>query len=330
VISAYRSGQRVRQDEKRAAIVDKKAKVPTYCVVMRLPPLNPLRAFEAAGRLKSIRKAAEELAVTPGAVSRQVQSLEDHLGIKLFRREPRSILLTAAGEQYFAAITVHFEGLHEATLKLTGVRSREVLRIRAYTTFAMKWLIPRMSSFQSLHPGVEVRITTSLEAVDFEREDIDGAIRLGDGDWPGYEVDKLVCNELSPVCSAAYRDRVNLRDSADLKNLPLLHSLARPDDWMLWLNAAKLDGIDPYAGPKYASSVLVYQAALEGQGIAIAQRVLVSDDLAAGRLVEPFDTVLDREEFTYYLVYPRNRSRNSAFRRFRAWLIEQTQAQSPA
>jgi LysR family transcriptional regulator, glycine cleavage system transcriptional activator len=295
----------------------------------RLPPLNPLRAFEAAGRLKSIRKAAEELSVTPGAVSRQIQLLEDHLGIKLFRREPRAILLTAAGEQYFSAITGHFEGIREATEKLTGARSGEVLKIRAYTTFAMKWLIPRLSSFQSLHPHMEVRITTSLEAVDFEHEDVDGAIRLGDGNWPGYEVDKLVRNELSPVCSSAYRDRVNLQSGADLKNLPLLHSLARPDDWMLWLKAAKLADIDPYAGPKYASSVLAYQAALEGQGIAMAQRVLVSDELATGRLIEPLDAILDRGEFTYYLVYPRNRSRNPAFRKFRAWLIEQAQAANP-
>lgn len=267
--------------------------------------------------------------MTPGAVSRQVQLLEDHLGMKLFRREPRAILLTAAGEQYFSAITVHFEGIHDATEKLTGVRSREVLKIRAYTTFAMKWLIPRLSSFQSLHPNMEVRITTSLEAVDFEHEDVDGAIRLGDGNWPGYEVDRLVRNELSPVCSPAYRDRANLRSGPDLKDLPLLHSLARPDDWMLWLKSANLDGIDPYAGAKYASSVLAYQAALEGQGVAMAQRVLVSDDLAAGRLIEPLGMVLDRGEFTYYLVYPRNRSRNPAFRQFRAWLIEQAQAQVP-
>jgi LysR family transcriptional regulator, glycine cleavage system transcriptional activator len=292
---------------------------------MRLPPLNPLRAFEAAGRLKSIRKAAEELAVTPGAVSRQVQLLEDHLGMKLFRREPRSILLTAAGEQYFSAITSNFEGIHDATEKLTGVRSREALKIRAYTTFSMKWLIPRLSSFQSLHPNLEVRITTSLEEVNFEREDVDGAIRLGDGNWPGYEVDELVQNELSPVCSPAYRDRVNLRDGTDLKNLPLLHSLARLDDWMLWLKAAKLGGIDPYAGPKYASSALANQAALEGQGVAIAQRILVLEDLAAGRLIEPLGTALDRGNFTYYLVYPKNRSRKPAFRQFRAWLIQQAQ-----
>jgi LysR family glycine cleavage system transcriptional activator len=294
----------------------------------RLPPLNPLRAFEAAARLKSIRKAAEELSVTSGAVSRQVQLLEDHLGLKLFRREPRAVLLTAAGEQYFSAITVHFKGIREATEKLTGARGPEILKIRAYTTFAMKWLIPRLSSFQSLHPHMEVRITTSLEEVDFEHEDIDGAIRLGDGKWPNYEMDRLVDNELSPMCTPSYRDRMNFRSGADLKNLSLLHSLARPDDWMLWLKAAGVDGIDPYAGQKYASSVLAYQAALEGQGVVMAQRVLVADDLEAGRLIEPLDTVLDRGEFTYYLVYPRNRSRNPAFRQFRAWLIEQAQTPS--
>jgi LysR family transcriptional regulator, glycine cleavage system transcriptional activator len=292
----------------------------------QLPPLNPLRAFEAAGRLKSIRKAAEELFVTPGAVSRQVQMLEDHLGTKLFRRDPRAIVLTAAGEQYFSEITQHIEGIHNATLKLTGSRGRDILKIRSYTTFSMKWLIPRLSDFQSANPTAEVRLTTSLEAVDFEHEDVDGAIRLGDGSWPGYEVDRLVRNELSPVCSPAYREQMNLRTSLDVKRLPLLHSLARPDDWMLWLKAAGIEGIDPYAGPKYTSSVLVHQAALEGQGVALAQRVLVSDDLSSGRLVEPFGPVLDRGDYTYYLIFPRNRARNPAFRKFRAWLIERAHA----
>ena len=179
----------------------------------QLPPLNPLRAFEAAGRLKSIRKAAEELSVTAGAVSRQVQILETYLGIPLFRREARAAILTAAGEQYLAEITAHLDGIREATLKLTGVRgrSRDVLKVRAYITFAMKWLIPRLSSFHDANPATEVRITASLEAVDFEHEDVDCAIRLGDGNWPHCEVDKLVANELVPVCSPDYRREAKLK-----------------------------------------------------------------------------------------------------------------------
>lgn len=294
----------------------------------RLPPLNPLRAFEAAGRLQSIRKAAAELLVTPGAVSRQVQSLEMSLGVPLFRREAREIVLTAEGEQYLLAISQHFDGIREATQKLTGSKNLEILRIRAYTTFAMKWLIPRLSSFHAANKTTEVRITTSLEAVDFERENVDGAIRLGDGNWPGCETDRLVPNELIPICSPAFRRQAGLKKIGDLVGQPLLHSLVRPDDWRYWLEAAGQKGIDPYAGPKYASSTLAYQAALEGQGVMMAQKVLFTDELRAKRLVQPFGPTLDRGDFTYYFIYPRNRTRNPAFRRFRAWLIEQAKAES--
>ena len=295
------------------------------CVMNQLPPLNPLRAFEAAGRLKSIRKAAEELSVTAGAVSRQVQILETYLGVPLFRREARAAILTAAGEQYLAEITAHLDGIREATLKLTGVRgrSRDVLKVRAYITFAMKWLIPRLSSFHDANPATEVRITASLEAVDFEHEDVDCAIRLGDGNWPHCEVDKLVANELVPVCSPDYRREAKLKSPSDLAGRTLLHSLARPDDWMHWLNAAGLTGIDPFAGLKYQSSVMVYQAAIEGQGIAIAQKFLVEDDLRRRRLVQPFAITCDRGNYTYYLIYPKNRLRNPSFRTFRQWLGEQ-------
>jgi LysR family glycine cleavage system transcriptional activator len=296
-----------------------------------LPPLNPLRAFEAAGRLKSIRKAADELLVTPGAVSRQVQALETHLGIPLFRRESRSAILTAAGEQYLAAIMEHLDGIREATLKLTGERgrAREILKVRAYVTFAMKWLIPRLSSFHEANALTEVRITASLEAVDFEHEDVDGAIRLGDGHWPGYEVDRLVTNELVPVCSPEFRRTAKLKDPCDLAGRTLLHSLARPDDWMHWLKAAGQTGIDAYAGLKYQSSVMVHQAAIEGQGVAIAQKVLVDDDLRRRLLVRPFKMSCDRGDFTYYLIYPKNRLRNPSFRKFRSWLLEQAQPVSP-
>ncbi|CAN5295336.1 transcriptional regulator GcvA [soil metagenome] len=290
----------------------------------RLPPLNPLRAFEAAGRLRSIRRAAEELSVTPGAVSRQVQSLEAYLGLPLFRRDPREIVLTVEGEQYLEAISLHLEGIRTATQKLTGRRSVEILRIRAYTTFSMKWLIPRLSSFHDAHPMTEVRLTTSNETVDFEREKVDGAIRLGDGDWPGVEVDRLLPNELVPLCSPAYRRKLELKTVADLPRARLLHSLIRPDDWRLWLAFAGATQIDAYAGAKFASSTLAYQATLEAQGVMMAQKALFMDDLRSRRLVQPFGPALDRGRHTYYFIYPRNRLRNPAFRRFRQWLLGQT------
>jgi LysR family glycine cleavage system transcriptional activator len=289
----------------------------------RLPPLNPLRAFEAAGRLQSIRRAAEELSVSPGAVSRQVQSLEAYLGIRLFRREPTEIILTAEGERYLLAVGQHLDGIREATQLLTGKRNIDVARVCAYTTFSMKWLIPRLGSFHAENETTEVRLTTSNENVDFERENVDGAIRLGDGTWPGVEVDRLMANELVPLCSPAFRRTHRLKAVQDLTGLPLLHSLEKPDDWRYWLEAVGAKGIDPYAGDKYASSILAYQAALQGMGLMMAQKVLFLDDLRSRRLVQPFGPSLDRGSFTYYFVYPRNRLRNPAFRRFRVWLLDQ-------
>jgi LysR family glycine cleavage system transcriptional activator len=289
----------------------------------RLPPLNPLRAFEAAGRLQSIRRAAEELSVTPGAVSRQVQSLETYLGVRLFRREPTEIILTAEGERYLLAVGQHLDGIREATQLLTGKRNIDVARVCAYTTFSMKWLIPRLGSFHAENETTEVRLTTSNENVDFERENVDGAIRLGDGTWPGVEVDRLMANELVPLCSPAFRRTHRLKAVQDLTGLPLLHSLEKPDDWRYWLEAVGAKGIDPYAGDKYASSILAYQAALQGMGLMMAQKVLFLDDLRSKRLVQPFGASLDRGSFTYYFVYPRNRLRNPAFRRFRVWLLHQ-------
>ncbi|WP_424139531.1 transcriptional regulator GcvA [Roseomonas chloroacetimidivorans] len=291
----------------------------------RLPPLNPLRAFEAAGRLGSVRRAAEELGVTPGAVSRQVQVLENDLGVPLFRRSPSAMVLTAQGEQYLAAISPHFDGIREASRRLTGRRGPEVLKVRAYTTFAMKWLIPRLSIYQQTNRVTEVRLTTSLENVDFDREDVDCAIRLGDGNWPGLEADRLVPNELIPVCTESLQREAGLGTPGDLARVSLLHSLARPDDWRYWLEAAGLKGIDPYAGPRYASSVLALQAAMAGQGVMIAQKALMTEDLRNDGLVQPFGPALDRGAFTYYLVYPPGRLRNPAFRRFRAWLMDQAE-----
>jgi LysR family glycine cleavage system transcriptional activator len=288
-----------------------------------LPPLYSLRAFEAAGRLQSIRRAAEELFVTAGAVSRQVQSLETFLGVKLFRRESREIVLTADGERYLAIITKHLGGIRQATQVITGKRTVEIVRVRAYTTFAMKWLIPRLSTFQDANPSVEVRLETSNENVDFNREAVDCAIRLGDEQWSGVERERVLNNILTPLCSRAFLDRNPVDSPGDLSAVRLLHSMARPDDWRYWLEAAGTTGVEAYAGDKFASSTLAYQATLEGFGIMIAQKELFADDLRNGRLVQPFAFEFDRGDFTYYLIYPRDRLRKPAFRRFRSWLLEE-------
>ncbi|MCW5886836.1 MAG: transcriptional regulator GcvA [Anaerolineales bacterium] len=294
-----------------------------------LPPLNALRAFEAAARLCSIRKAASELLVTPGAVSRQIQGLEAHLGLLLFRRKARSVSLSAEGERYYAEVSRHLRSIADATRNLVGPRGVDVLKIRAYTTFAMKWLIPRLSGFHAAYPQIQVRLTTALEEVDFEHEDIDGAIRLGDGKWPGFRVHRLVPNRLVPVCSPQLQESQKFRRPVDLRGQTLLHSLARPDDWSYWLKAFGVAEIDAEAGLKYQSSAIALQAAIVGHGVFIAQSVLVESDLASGLLVSPLQETLDRGEITYYLVYPPLRTRNRSFVAFRDWLVGEAETSSP-
>jgi LysR family glycine cleavage system transcriptional activator len=286
----------------------------------RLPPLNALRVFEVVGRTRSVRKAAGELLVTPGAVSRQIQHLEAYLGSTLFKREAGALILSRQGEVFLKDVHTSFEHLRTATRRLSGGHSKQALKIRAYTTVAMKWLIPRLSSFHNANKDIEAFITTSLDDVDFTREDIDCTIKLGNGRWSGCEADKLIANIMIPVCSPKYREATKLARKADLMRATLLHSMIRPDDWTHWLNVAGVKNIDP-SGLNFENSALAYQAAIEGQGVAMAHEAFVLDDLRSNRLVQPFGPKVDRENFTYYLVYPKPHLRNPAFRKLRDWLV---------
>lgn len=294
----------------------------------RLPPLNAIRAFEAAARHMSITLAADELNVTPGAVSRQIKTLEDAVGLALFKRSNRQIALTRQGGDYYRSVTRALEALRDATRRLKRRSQPRQLKIRAYTTFAMRWLIPRLSGFHEQHPEIEVLLKASLEPVDFRKEDIEGAVRLGDGNWPGTKPYRLVSNVLAPVASPALlKSGPKLRRASDLKRHTLLHSIARPDDWAHWLEAAGAgDDIDPRAGMSYESSAMAYAAALEGQGIAMAQLFLVENDLKEGRLVLPFKTTLDMGDYTYYLITPSHRAESAHMTAFRVWMLEQFDA----
>jgi len=291
----------------------------------RLPPLNAIRAFEAAARHLSITVAADELNVTPGAVSRQIRSLEETMGIQLLHRGHRQITLTRAGEDYYRAVTKAIDALREATRRLTKQAKRKQLKIRAYTTFAMRWLIPRLSSFHAANPGIEVLLTASLDPVDFRKEDIDGAIRLGDGKWSGTNVYRLVPNVLVPVCSPKLlAGNARVRKPADLQHQTLLHSIARPDDWRQWLEAVGVEAlVDSRGGMTYQSSAMAYAAAVEGKGFAIAQRFLVADDLESGKLAAPFRQTVDMGDYTYYLLTPADRKESPSMATFRQWLLEQ-------
>jgi len=292
--------------------------------VARDPSLNAIRAFEAAGRLLSITAAARELFVTPAAISHQIKSLENYLSVQLFVRSHRTITLTAAGQQYLADVTRHLAGIRRSTTKIMETRDRGVLRIQAPTTFAMRWLIPRLSSFHTAHPEIDVKLTTSLQPVDLDDANVDGAIRLGTGEWKGLRAYPLVPNELKPVCKPELlKRRPHLTRPEGLASETLLHSLARPDDWAHWLNAMRITNVNAYGGLRYESSVLAYQAAIEGQGVAIGQKVLVEDDVAAGRLVYLYDFCLDMGSYTYYFVCPVDAARSKELEVFRNWLVSE-------
>ncbi len=286
----------------------------------RLPPLNAVRAFEAAARLMSIRQAAEELFVTAGAVSRQVKLLEEFLGTDLFARGHRTITLTPVGARYYEDVSRHLAGLRNATIHAMEEKGRQTLKVRAYTTIAMRWLIPRLSGFHKQYPDIDVQLTASLDAVNFERDDVDAAVRLGNGNWPGLQADRLLPDLLVPVCSPQFAAERGLTTPDALGSSMLLHSLARLDDWAQWLAAAGNSRLRAHAGRRYESSAMAYQAAIEGQGVAIAQKALVQDDLDSGRLCQPFPFELDLKDFTYYFVFPIGRERKKELEVFRQWL----------
>ena len=291
-------------------------------------PLNALRAFEAAARLMSFKRAAAELHVTPGAVSRHVQQIERHVGVPLFERRHRAVVLTPAGGEYFSAIAEAFTRIVAATEKVTQSRSKRRLRIWSSVTFTMRWLLPRLPSFHEAHPGLDVIFTTSLKPLDFAADDIDMAIRVLRRPPAGIVAHRLVETELVPVCAPRYpKGAMPLRRVDDLSRCTLLRSVQREDDWAKWLRFVSARGVDPMRGMSFETSSLAYQAAIEGIGVAIAQRALVVDDVAAGRLVIPFNRVL-RDESPFSLLYPKSKVNEPHLVAFRDWLLQQARGKS--
>lgn len=285
-----------------------------------LPPLNALYVFEAVARLGSVRAAAADLYVTPGAVSRQIQILEDFFGVSLFYRQGRGLVLTSMGAAYCECITVHLNGIQNASSLLRSSVERPVLRLRSYTTFATRWLIPRLSQFQLAYPAIDIRLTTASEWG--ELGEFDAAIRLGDGHWPQVKAIKLVPNELLPVCSP----KLLQGGAMTLERLvaqTLLFVRARPEDWGIWCKAAGVP-IEMFLQRLHLeSSALAYQAAQEGHGVALAQRVLVSEELRTGKLVTPFDVTVDRYDYMYCLVLNSQSRQGKVLGLLSEWLVQQ-------
>lgn len=289
----------------------------------RLPPLNALRAFEAAARHLSFTKAAEELHVTQAAISHQIKGLEEWLGHPLFRRMNRALALTEAGMAYLAPVGTAMDTLAEATERLFQSEGGGALTVTTMPSFAAKWLVMRLARFQRRHPEWDVRVQTSVQMTDFARQDIDLAIRFGRGRWPGLTAERLLTEDIFPVCSPALLDGPSPPSHPeDLGRYTLLH-----DDyeisWAHWFAAAGIGcTLDSDRGLHFDDSSLTLQAAIAGHGIALARGVLVADDLAAGRLVRLFDLQLSGE-LAYYVVAPPHYLLRPKVKAFRDWLFDE-------
>lgn len=292
----------------------------------RLPPLNALRAFEAAARHLSLTRAAEELHVTPAAVSHQVKSLEAYLGVKLFRRANRSLLLTDAGQACLPGLLDGFDRLAQAVEAVHACDESGPLTVTVPPSFGAKWLVTRLDRFRLKHPGYDVRLDASMRLVDLMREGVDIAVRYGAGHYEGMRVDRLMDEVAVPVCSPRLLEDDNpLREPADLCRHTLLHHTAPHQDdnfpdWRMWLRAAGVESCDLSRGPTFSLASMAVEAAINGQGVALVGDVLVADDIAAGRLVRPFELSFP-VNFAYYIVCPRVTAERPRVVAFREWLL---------
>ena len=270
----------------------------------RLPPLKAVRVFEAAARFQSFNSAADALSVTPSAVSHQVKSLEEYLGIKLFKRLNRKVVLTPEGRAYLTPIRDALEQIRVATERIRCTEAAGAITLSVAPSFATGWLTPRLPQLQLDHPEIEVRLISAIELVDFADSDLDAAIRSGRGLWQGLRSHRLLAEELIPICKPDLaQGELRLRCLEDLRHATLLHEIPRLGLWRSWLTAVGVVDVDAERGPKFQGAAMAVEAAVAGLGVAIANRPLVEAHLRDGRLVIPFDIELPSDS-AYYLVYP--------------------------
>jgi LysR family transcriptional regulator, glycine cleavage system transcriptional activator len=293
----------------------------------KLPPLKSLRAFESAARHLSFTRAADELFVTQAAVSHQIKALEESLGVALFVRRNRKLLLTDEGQSYWPKIRDIFEILSSATEQIKAQGASGALTVSVVPTFATVWLVPRLSHFSELHPEIEVRLKASDDLVDFLREDIDVAIYYDTGDYPGMHSMTLLNERLTPLCSPQFlQSHQDLLTPEDLKKHTLLHD-GTTDDWRRWLKFAGVRGVNLNHGPVFSHTAMVQQAAIYGQGIAMGHLVLSQAEVLAGRLVQPFELMLE-SDFSYDIVCPKESAERPKIKAFTDWLLATVQSES--
>ena len=285
----------------------------------RLPPLNALKAFEAAARHESFTRAAEELCVTQGAVSHQVKALEAELAIKLFNRERQRLIITEAGRDYLAVVRDALDRLAFGTERLLQRQGAGVLTVSTSPDFAAKWLVHRLGHFAEAHAGIDLRVSATMHHVDFAREDVDMAVRHGDGNWSGLDAVQLSSEQLFAICSPKLLTGRRLAKPADVLKFPLIHLDSRAD-WTKWLRVVGIGDDNVRHGPVLNRASMVIDAAINGQGIALARTTLAAFDLINGRLVRPFAEAL-RLSKTYWIVCPKATSNVPKIATFRDWLL---------
>jgi LysR family transcriptional regulator, glycine cleavage system transcriptional activator len=295
----------------------------------RLPPLSSLRSFEAVARLLSFSRAAEELHVTPGAVSQQIRALEELLGTKLFDRTRRSVSLSDVGARMLPDVQAGLEMLSRAVSSKTTAVGERTLTISVAPSFASKWLLPRLPRFHERHPDIDLRISATVGLADFRREKVDLAIRLGHGNYPGLHTEPLFAEALTPLCSLGLLKRKGvLKKPDDLRRHRLIHDTSIPGyeqgGWERWLALAGGKNIPTQRGTRFTLAELALQAAIDGDGVVLGRIVLAEADLAAGRLVRPFKTVLPLDA-SYFLVRSKVATPRHELRCFRDWLFSSLQ-----
>lgn len=290
----------------------------------RLPPLNALKAFEASARHLSFTKAASELFVTQAAISHQIKALESHLGIKLFIRKNRALLLTEEGQSYFLEIKDIFISLLEATQKLlakSAKGAKGAITVSIQPSLAIQWLVPKLTHFSKQHPDIDVRIKADDRDDDTLENDVDIAFYYGRGPWPNVVAEKIITEYLQPVCSPMLlMGNHSIVEVADLKHHTLLHDTSR-NDWKRWFKTTVIKSSNVDQGPIFSHSALVLQAAIHGQGVALVNNVLAKPEIDAGRLVSPFPQVLVNQD-AFYLVCRDEQLETAKISQFRSWVLD--------
>jgi LysR family glycine cleavage system transcriptional activator len=296
-------------------------------VMVRLPSLSALRAFEAGARHLSFTRAARELSVTQTAISHQVRQLEEELGVKLFHRRPRELALTPAGSSLYPVLAESFDRIRETVTRIRARPESRHLTVSLTPTFGSRWLAQRLGRFWREHPDVDLRLHHSVQLADLARDDVDLAVRWGRGDWTGLTAERLMPAQATPLCSPVLLSGSNpLLSPADLKHHTLIHQKDY-QEWSEWLAAAGVDDVDGQRGPVIDDANAIIQSAMLGHGVMIAVPEVLSGEIATGALVAPFETRPD-PAFAYYVVYPPGGLQRPEARAFRDFLIAEAGAEA--